>query len=115
VRCCPCAPDGARPPQRGRWGAFPKAVKELLTCRFLDERRSVLLVGRPTTGKTTKAKAIGHAACARALSVYYAPMADVLQALLAARADGTYRKVFRRVAESALLILDSCGAVRHVE
>jgi DNA replication protein DnaC len=93
----------------------PQVVKELLTCRFIDERRNVLLVGRPSTGKTTVAKAIGHAACARALSVYYASMADALQALLAARADGTYRKVFRRVAESALLILDSCGAVRHVE
>jgi DNA replication protein DnaC len=87
----------------------PQVVKELLTGRFIDERRNVILVGRPSTGKTTVAKALGHAACARALSVYYAPMADVLQALLAARADGTYRKVFRRVTESALLILDDAG------
>jgi len=87
----------------------PQVVKELLTCRFIDERRNVLLVGRPSTGKTPVAKAIGHAACARALSVYYASMADALQALLAARADGTYRKVFRRVAESALRILDDAG------
>jgi DNA replication protein DnaC len=87
----------------------PQVVKELLTGRFIDERRNVILVGRPSTGKTTVAKALGHAACARALSVYYAPMADVLQALLAARTDGTYRKVFRRVAESALLILDDAG------
>jgi DNA replication protein DnaC len=87
----------------------PQVVKELLTGRFIDERRNVILVGRPSTGKTTVAKAIGHAACARALSVYYAPMADVLQALLAARADGTYRKVFRRVTESTLVILDDAG------
>jgi DNA replication protein DnaC len=87
----------------------PQVVKELLTCRFIDERRNVILVGRPSTGKTTVAKAIGHAACTRALSVYYAPMADVLQALHAARTDGTYRKVFRRVTESALLILDDAG------
>ena len=84
-------------------------VKELLTCRFIDEHRNVILVGRPSTGKTTVAKALGHAACARALSVYYAPMADVLQALHAARADGTYRKVFRRVTEAALFVLDDAG------
>ena len=47
----------------------PQAVKELLTCRFVDEHRNVILVGRPSTGKTTVAKALGHAACARALSV----------------------------------------------
>jgi DNA replication protein DnaC len=87
----------------------PQVVKELLTCRFIDEHRNVILVGRPSTGKTTVAKALGHAACARALSVYYAPMADVLQALHAARADGTYRKVFRRVTEAALLVLDDAG------
>ncbi len=87
----------------------PQVVKELLTCRFVDEHRNVLLVGRPSTGKTTVAKALGHAACARALSVYYAPMAEVLEALHAARADGTYRKVFRRVTEATLLILDDAG------
>ncbi len=87
----------------------PQVVKELLTCRFVEEHRNVILVGRPSTGKTTVAKAIGHAACARALSVYYAPMAEVLETLHAARADGTYRKVFRRVTTPALLILDDAG------
>jgi DNA replication protein DnaC len=87
----------------------PQVVKELLTCRFIEEHRNIILVGRPSTGKTTVAKAIGHAACARALSVYYAPMAEVLQTLYAARADGTYRKVFRRVTTPALLILDDAG------
>jgi DNA replication protein DnaC len=87
----------------------PQVVKELLTCRFIDEHRNVLLVGRPSTGKTTVARALGHAACSHALSVYYAPMAEVLATLHAARADGTYRKVFRRVTTAALLILDDAG------
>jgi DNA replication protein DnaC len=87
----------------------PQIVKELLTCRFVEEHRNVILVGRPSTGKTTVAKALGHAACARALSVYYASMAEVLQTLHAARADGTYRKVFRRVTGPDLLILDDAG------
>lgn len=87
----------------------PQVVKELLTCRFVEEHRNVLLVGRPSTGKTTVAKALGHAACARALSVYYASMAEILQTLHAAQADGTYRKVFRRVTGADLLILDDAG------
>ena len=87
----------------------PQVVKELLTCRFIDEHRNVILVGRPSTGKTTVAKAIGHAACAHALSVYYAPTAEVLGTLHAARADGTYRQVFRRVSTADLLILDDAG------
>jgi len=87
----------------------PQVVKELLTCRFVDEHRNVILVGRSSTGKTTVAKALGHAACARALSVYYASMAEILEALHAAQADGTYRKVFRRVTRPDLLVLDDAG------
>ena len=87
----------------------PQVVKELLTCRFVAEHRNVLLVGRPSTGKTTVARALGHAACSQAHSVYYASMAEVLATLHAARADGTYRKVFRRVTTAALLILDDAG------
>ena len=85
----------------------PQVVKELLTCRFVEEHRNVILIGRPSTGKTTVAKALGHAACARAFSVYYGSMAEVLQTLHAARADGTYRKVFRRVTSPALLLDDA--------
>jgi len=87
----------------------PQVVKELLTGRFIDERRNVILVGRPSTGKTTVAKALGEAACAQARSVYYGTMDDVLQTLHASRADGTYRKTFRRITTPALLILDDAG------
>jgi DNA replication protein DnaC len=85
------------------------AVRELATCRFVEEGRNVLLVGRPSTGKTTVAKALGHAACLRGHSVYYATMADMLAELHASKADGTYRKAFRRVTQPALLILDDAG------
>ncbi len=85
------------------------AVRELATCRFVEERRNVLLVGRPSTGKTTVAKALGHAACLRGHSVYYATMADMLRDLHAAKADGTYRKAFRRVVQPTLLLLDDAG------
>jgi DNA replication protein DnaC len=87
----------------------PQVVKELLTCRFVEERRNVILVGRPSTGKTTVARALGHAACGRGMSVYYGVTAAVLEMLHAARADGTYRKVFRRVTQPDLLVLDDAG------
>jgi DNA replication protein DnaC len=87
----------------------PQVVKELLTCRFIEERRNVILVGRPSTGKTTVGRAIGHAACALGRSVYYGSMADTLESLRAAGADGTYMKTFRRITQPDLLILDDAG------
>jgi DNA replication protein DnaC len=43
----------------------PAAVKELLNCRWIEEGRSVICVGRSGTGKTHIAKALGHAACTK--------------------------------------------------
>lgn len=87
----------------------PQVIKELLTGRFVEERRNVILVGKPSTGKTTIARALGHAACARGMSVYYGGTAAILEMLHAARADGTYRKVFRRVTQPDLLVMDDAG------
>jgi DNA replication protein DnaC len=87
----------------------PQAVKELMTCRFVEEKRNLILVGRPSTGKTTVAKAIGHAACRRGMSVFYGSMNGMLEALHASRADNSYAKAFRRVARPQLLILDDAG------
>lgn len=87
----------------------PSVVRELATCRFIEEKRNVILVGRSSTGKTTIAKILGRAACERGLSVFYITMADVLASLHASKADGTYRKVLRRVTTTHLLIIDDAG------
>lgn len=87
----------------------PSAVREFLTCRFIEEKRNLILVGRPSLGKTTVSRAIGHAACQKLYSVYSVSMADMLADLYAAQADGSYRKAFRRVTACDLLILDDAG------
>jgi DNA replication protein DnaC len=86
-----------------------QVVRELLTCRFVEEGRNLILVGKPSTGKTTVAKSIGHAACRHGFSVYNVSMAEMLETLHASRADGTYRKTFRRVTSPDLLLIDDAG------
>ncbi len=87
----------------------PQVVRELLNCRFIEEKRNVILVGRPSTGKTTVALAIGHAACQLGYSAYYVSMEEMLLALHASHADRTYRKLFRRIERPDLLILEDAG------
>lgn len=84
-------------------------VKELATCRFIREKRNLLLIGKPSTGKTTIAKIIARAACEQALWVYYTPMNDMLASLHAAKADATYRKALRRLCRPDLLVIDDAG------
>jgi DNA replication protein DnaC len=87
----------------------PAAVKELLSCRWVSEGRSILCVGRPGTGKTHVAKALGHAACMKGYSVLYVNTADLLDELHASLADNTYSRLFRRYSRVDVLIADELG------
>lgn len=89
-----------------------RVVRELLNCRWVEERRNLICVGRPGTGKTRLLKAIGRAACLRGYNVLYTVTEAMLDDLHAAEADGTQRRTFRRYVKPAVLILDELGYQR---
>lgn len=84
----------------------PRVVRGLCSGQFVEERRNVLCVGRPGTGKTRVMKAIAHAACALGYTVLYVLFAEMLEALYASRADGTFARAFRRLVKPQLLVID---------
>ena len=87
----------------------PRVVKELRNCRFVDEHRNILCLGRPGLGKTRVAKAIAHAACLAGYTVFAVVTAQMLEQFFASEADGTYRRVLRRYVAPELLVLDEFG------
>ena len=46
-------------------------ILDLATCRFLDEKVSILIAGRAGTGKSHIAQALGHAALRRGFDVLF--------------------------------------------
>lgn len=84
----------------------PRVVKGLCEGQFVDERRNVICLGRSGTGKTRVLKAIAHAACALGYTVLYVLFAEMLEALHASRADGTFPRAFRRLVKPQLLVID---------
>lgn len=84
----------------------PRVVKGLCSGQFIEEHRNVLCVGRPGTGKTRVIKAIAQAACSLGYTVLYVIFADMLEALHASRADGTFARAFRRLVKPQLLVID---------
>ncbi|HQG27056.1 MAG TPA: IS21-like element helper ATPase IstB [Candidatus Ozemobacteraceae bacterium] len=87
----------------------PRIIKELCTCRFVDERRNVLCLGRPGLGKTRIAKIIARAACLAGYSVLFTNTAVMLEDLHGSFADGTYTRTLRRYTKPQLLICDEFG------
>jgi DNA replication protein DnaC len=84
---------------------------ELASLRFLtaDLPRHVTIAGPVGVGKTFKAHALGHLACAAGHSVYAARTDHMLKNLRHARLDGTHEAELRKLINVDLLILDDFG------
>jgi DNA replication protein DnaC len=90
-------------------GLDKRQIKELETCRFLDDGINILIMGPTGVGKTYLATAIGNAACRRGHSTIFFRMNALIEQMLLARAKGTYLNLLKRLAGSDLLILDDLG------
>ena len=84
-------------------------VFDLATCRFVDRREDVLLLGPGGTGKSHLAQAIGQAAILQGHRVLYREAHVLLEELADALAEGRRKQFMTEIATVPLLILDDFG------
>lgn len=87
----------------------PRVLKELLSCRFVVDKRNIICVGPPGRGKTRCAKAFAHAACLQGYSTLFTNTAEMLEDIHASHADGTFKRTLRRYTKPAVLVADEFG------
>lgn len=86
-----------------------KLVHELLGCRFINEHKNIIFLGKPGVGKTHLANAIGLEALSQGYKVLFAHANSLMDKLLTARADGSHRRMIANVINTDLLIIDELG------
>jgi DNA replication protein DnaC len=87
-------------------GITKTTIRELATCRWIENRHNVICVGKTGCGKTYLAAALAQAACRHGYRALYARIPRLLQELAIARADGTYTRLLTRIAKLNVLVLD---------
>lgn len=84
-------------------------IRQLASCRWVEEHQTVVISGATGTGKTYVACALAQQACRKGYRAIYRRATRLNDELTLARADGTYGAVLARFARADVLVIDDWG------
>jgi DNA replication protein DnaC len=86
-----------------------RGADELSRLDFIDRHEVVHFVGQSGTGKSHLAAALGVEAVRAGRSVYFSPLADIIDSLAKADREGRLRERIRFLCRASLLVIDEIG------
>ena len=86
-------------------------INELASCRFIREKKNLIMLGNPGRGKTHMAIGLALKACSLGMSVLFKNASSLSTELTEAKDNYVLGKLEKRVQKADLLILDEMGYV----
>jgi DNA replication protein DnaC len=98
-----CIEDIDYPPKR----ELDKAVvRQLATCRWVQDHQNVIITGMTGVGKTYVACALAQQACRKGYTAVYRRAPRLFEELTLAHADGSYVRLLAKLAKVDVLVID---------
>jgi DNA replication protein DnaC len=86
-----------------------KLINDVSTCSYIKEKKNIVFIGNPGTGKTHLAISLAIKALARDYKVLFSTTSEMLRQLHMSKADNSYYKKIEEYISADLLILDELG------
>jgi len=87
-------------------------IKDLATLDFLSQKKNIIFVGKPGTGKTHVATGIGLKACEAGRKVLFENALDLINSLLKSAREGNLKETLLRLSKIDLIIIDELGYLK---
>ncbi|HTP28467.1 MAG TPA: IS21-like element helper ATPase IstB [Anaeromyxobacteraceae bacterium] len=84
-------------------------IRQLATCRWVEEHQNIAITGATGSGKTYVACALAQQACRKGFRAIYRRATRLNDELTLAHADGTYPNLLARIARVDVLVIDDWG------
>lgn len=97
---------------RARRGLDKALTQQLLTGKWVTDRRNLIITGPCGVGKTLIGCALAQAACRNGNTVLYKRLPRLFEELELGHGDGRFPRLFRAITKTDLLILDDRGPDR---
>ncbi len=97
---------------KSRRGLDKALFQQMLTGRWIKDKRNLMITGPCGVGKTWLACALAQAACRDGVTVLYRRMPRLFDELELAHGDGRFPRLFKALTKTQLLILDDWGPDR---
>jgi DNA replication protein DnaC len=97
---------------KSRRGLDKALIPQMLTGRWIKDKRNLIITGPCGVGKTWLACALAQAACRDGVTVLYKRMPRLFDELELAHGDGRFPRLFKTLTKTQLLILDDWGPDR---
>lgn len=91
----------------------PGTVRDLATCKFIRDGRSLVFCGPPGIGKTHISQALGHEVCRRGGDALFLKTQKLLEDLLNTSYPRRIARLWKQIKRVDLLILDDFGFRRY--
>jgi DNA replication protein DnaC len=84
-------------------------IRQLASCRWVDEHQNIVITGATGTGKTYIGCALAQEACRKGHRALYRRASRLADELALARGDGSYVRLLARLARADVLVIDDWG------